>query len=137
MKLLHIMLFLDQLCSAGTAEVKTPGEGASLEYLSASSPNILDHCIFLNNLCSPTGDVEGGGTQGSERVGPRRSTQFNAEPRDLAVRGKIATICGSDIRILRRRKTVRVRHPSIKGYEFAGAVVEGTVEFSVGTRVGV
>ena len=60
-----------------------------------------------------------------------------AEPGDLVLRVKAATICGTDIRILHGRKTVGVRYPSIIGHEFAGEVVEGTVEFPVGTRVGV
>ena len=36
-----------------------------------------------------------------------------AEPGDLVLRVKAATICGTDIRILRGRKTVGVRYPSI------------------------
>ena len=60
-----------------------------------------------------------------------------AEPGDLVLRVRAATICGTDIRILRGRKTAGVRYPSIIGHEFAGEVVVGTLEFPVGTRVGV
>lgn len=59
------------------------------------------------------------------------------EPGDLVLRVKAATICGTDIRILRGRKTAGVRYPSIIGHEFAGEVVAGTPEVPTGTRVGV
>lgn len=39
--------------------------------------------------------------------------EARAEPGDLVLRVKGATICGTDIRILRGRKTVGVRYPSI------------------------
>ncbi|MGV1908381.1 alcohol dehydrogenase catalytic domain-containing protein [Agrobacterium cavarae] len=42
---------------------------------------------------------------------------------DLLVRVKAATVCGTDIRIFRGRKTAGVRYPSILGHEFAGEVV--------------
>lgn len=56
---------------------------------------------------------------------------------DLVLRVKAATICGTDIRILRGRKTAGVRYPSIIGHEFAGEVVEGDATFTPGQRVGV
>lgn len=56
---------------------------------------------------------------------------------DLILRVKAATICGTDIRILRGRKTAGVRYPSIIGHEFAGEVVEGDATFRPGERVGV
>lgn len=56
---------------------------------------------------------------------------------DLILRVKAATICGTDIRILRGRKTAGVRYPSIIGHEFAGEVVEGDATFRPGQRVGV
>jgi L-iditol 2-dehydrogenase len=46
-------------------------------------------------------------------------------PGDLLVRVKAATVCGTDIRIFRGRKTMGVRYPSILGHEFAGEVVAG------------
>lgn len=58
-------------------------------------------------------------------------------PGDIVLRVKAATICGTDIRILRGRKTAGVRYPSIIGHEFAGEVIAGTAEYPVGTRVGV
>lgn len=56
---------------------------------------------------------------------------------DLVLRVKAATICGTDIRIMRGRKTAGVRYPSIIGHEFSGEVVEGHPAFPPGTRVGV
>ncbi len=45
-------------------------------------------------------------------------------PGDLLIRVKAATVCGTDIRIFRGRKTMGVRYPSVLGHEFAGEVVE-------------
>jgi L-iditol 2-dehydrogenase len=56
---------------------------------------------------------------------------------DLILRVKAATICGTDIRILRGRKTAGVRYPSIIGHEFAGEIVEGDSTCRPGQRVGV
>jgi L-iditol 2-dehydrogenase len=56
---------------------------------------------------------------------------------DLILRVKAATICGTDIRILRGKKTAGVRYPSIIGHEFSGEVVEGDATFGSGRRVGV
>lgn len=56
---------------------------------------------------------------------------------DLILRVKAATICGTDIRILRGRKTAGVRYPSIIGHEFAGEVIAGDATYRVGQRVGV
>ena len=47
-----------------------------------------------------------------------------AEPGDLILRVRAATICGTDIRILRGRKTAGVRYPSIIGHEFSGEIVQ-------------
>jgi L-iditol 2-dehydrogenase len=61
-----------------------------------------------------------------------------AGPGELVLRVKAATICGTDIRILRGRKTKGVRFPSILGHEFAGEIVEvgaGVTRFSTGERV--
>ncbi|GAD55334.1 zinc-dependent dehydrogenase [Limimaricola cinnabarinus] len=46
------------------------------------------------------------------------------EAGDVVIRVRAATICGTDIRILRGRKTAGVRYPSVLGHEFAGEVVE-------------
>ncbi len=43
---------------------------------------------------------------------------------DILIKIKAATICGTDIRILRGKKTAGVRYPSILGHEFAGVVVD-------------
>lgn len=43
---------------------------------------------------------------------------------DILVRVKAATVCGTDIRIFRGRKTAGVRYPSILGHEFAGEIVD-------------
>ncbi|MXN54345.1 alcohol dehydrogenase catalytic domain-containing protein [Shinella sp. AETb1-6] len=58
---------------------------------------------------------------------------------DLLIRIKAATVCGTDIRIFRGRKTAGVRYPSILGHEFAGEVVEngGHSNFSCGDAVAV
>lgn len=45
-------------------------------------------------------------------------------PGDLLLKVKAATVCGTDIRILRGKKTAGIRYPSILGHEFAGEIVE-------------
>jgi L-iditol 2-dehydrogenase len=59
------------------------------------------------------------------------------QPGDLLIKVRAATICGTDIRILRGRKTAGIRYPSILGHEFAGEVVEtgGHSQFEVGQAV--
>lgn len=61
------------------------------------------------------------------------------EPGDLILRVKAATICGTDIRVFRGRKTAGIRYPSIIGHEFSGEIVavHGPSPFVVGQRVGV
>ena len=65
------------------------------------------------------------------------------EPRleagDLLVKVRAATICGTDIRIIRGRKTAGVRYPSILGHEFSGDIVDtgGHAQFSLGQAVAV
>ncbi len=61
------------------------------------------------------------------------------QPGDMLLKVKAATICGTDIRILRGRKTVGVRYPSILGHEFAGEVIDngGNSSFAVGQAVAV
>ncbi|MFC3073787.1 zinc-dependent dehydrogenase [Shinella pollutisoli] len=58
---------------------------------------------------------------------------------DLLVRVRAATVCGTDIRIFRGRKTAGVRYPSILGHEFAGEIVDtgGNGDFSCGEAVAV
>lgn len=58
---------------------------------------------------------------------------------DLLIRVRAATVCGTDIRIFRGRKTAGVRYPSILGHEFAGEVVDtgGHSHFSCGDAVAV
>lgn len=56
---------------------------------------------------------------------------------DLMLKVKAATVCGTDIRILRGKKTAGIRYPSILGHEFAGEVVDtgGNSQFSIGQAV--
>ena len=56
---------------------------------------------------------------------------------DLLIRVRAATICGTDIRIYRGRKTAGVRYPSVLGHEFAGEVIDtgGHASLNVGDRV--
>ncbi len=64
----------------------------------------------------------------------------SAGPGELILKVKAATVCGTDIRILRGRKTKGVRFPSVLGHEFAGEVVEvgaGISQFSCGDAVSV
>jgi L-iditol 2-dehydrogenase len=58
---------------------------------------------------------------------------------DLLIRVRAATVCGTDIRIFRGRKTAGVRYPSILGHEFAGEIVDtgGHSRFSCGDAVAV
>jgi len=60
-------------------------------------------------------------------------------PGDLLLRMRAATICGTDIRIFRGKKTLGVRYPSVLGHEFAGEIIEsgGHPGFAEGSRVGV
>jgi L-iditol 2-dehydrogenase len=59
------------------------------------------------------------------------------QPGDLLIKVRAATICGTDIRILRGRKTASIRYPSILGHEFAGQVADpgGHKQFRVGQAV--
>lgn len=61
------------------------------------------------------------------------------QPGDMLLKVRAATICGTDIRILRGQKTAGIRYPSILGHEFSGEVVEtgGHSQFSIGQAVGV
>ncbi len=45
-------------------------------------------------------------------------------PGELILKVRAATVCGTDIRIFRGRKTAGVRYPSVIGHEFAGEVAE-------------
>lgn len=58
---------------------------------------------------------------------------------DILIKVKAATICGTDIRIFRGRKTAGVRYPSILGHEFAGEIVDngGQSAFQCGDAVAV
>jgi L-iditol 2-dehydrogenase len=59
------------------------------------------------------------------------------QPGDVLIKVKAATVCGTDIRILRGRKTAGIRYPSILGHEFAGEVADtgGHTQFHVGQAV--
>ncbi|GGG84964.1 alcohol dehydrogenase [Salipiger pallidus] len=59
-------------------------------------------------------------------------------PGDVLIRVKAATICGTDIRIYRGKKTAGVRYPSVLGHEFAGEVIDGGGHegLKAGDRVG-
>ena len=59
------------------------------------------------------------------------------EPGDLILKVRAATVCGTDIRIFRGRKTAGIRYPSVIGHEFAGEVVEAPPSsgFTRGERV--
>lgn len=56
---------------------------------------------------------------------------------DMLLKVKAATVCGTDIRILRGKKTTGIRYPSVLGHEFAGVVVNSgdNTQFSVGQAV--
>lgn len=58
-------------------------------------------------------------------------------PGDLVLKVRAATVCGTDIRILRGRKTAGIRYPSVIGHEFAGEVVAAPAgsPFRPGQRV--
>ncbi|MDK2784550.1 MAG: hypothetical protein PWQ41_1302 [Bacillota bacterium] len=61
-------------------------------------------------------------------------------PEEILVKVGACLICGTDLRILRGKKTKGVRVPSILGHEFAGTVVAAgpnVGEFRTGDRVGV
>jgi L-iditol 2-dehydrogenase len=61
------------------------------------------------------------------------------QPGDMLLKVRAATICGTDIRILRGQKTASIRYPSILGHEFSGEIVDtgGHSQFFVGQAVGV
>ena len=56
---------------------------------------------------------------------------------DMLLKVKAATVCGTDIRILRGRKITGIRYPSVLGHEFAGVVTNngGHSQFSTGQAV--
>ena len=56
---------------------------------------------------------------------------------DLLLKVKAATVCGTDIRILRGKKTVGIRYPSVLGHEFAGEIINtgGHSQFKNGQAV--
>lgn len=58
-------------------------------------------------------------------------------PGDMLLKVKVATVCGTDIRILRGQKTAGVRYPSILGHEFSGVVAHngGHADFTSGQAV--
>jgi len=60
-------------------------------------------------------------------------------PGDLILRVRAATICGTDIRVYRGRKTAGIRYPSVIGHEFMGEIVASgeSAGLAPGTRVGV
>lgn len=57
---------------------------------------------------------------------------------DMLVRVRAATICGTDIRIFRGKKTAGIRYPSVLGHEFSGEILSTGVHlgFAIGDRVG-
>ena len=59
------------------------------------------------------------------------------QPGDMLLKVKAATVCGTDIRILRGKKTAGIRYPSVMGHEFAGVVVDsgGNQQFKIGDSV--
>ena len=59
------------------------------------------------------------------------------ETGDLLIRVKAATVCGTDIRILRGKKIAGIRYPSILGHEFAGEVEDngGNPQYRKGQAV--
>jgi L-iditol 2-dehydrogenase len=64
-------------------------------------------------------------------------SQPRLEAGDILLKVKAATICGTDIRILRGSKTTGIRYPSVLGHEFAGVVADngGHSQFKVGDAV--
>jgi L-iditol 2-dehydrogenase len=61
------------------------------------------------------------------------------QPGDMLLKVRAATICGTDIRILRGQKTAGVRYPSILGHEFSGEIIDtgGHGTFTIGQRAGI
>jgi L-iditol 2-dehydrogenase len=59
------------------------------------------------------------------------------EAGDMLIKVRAATICGTDIRILRGKKTAGIRYPSILGHEFAGEVADtgGHPQFHLGQPI--
>jgi L-iditol 2-dehydrogenase len=85
------------------------------------------------------GIVRAGILNAPNDIGLREVPDPVAERGDLILRVKAATVCGTDIRILRGKKTAGIRYPAIIGHEFAGEVVEaaGGKDFRIGQRVSV
>ncbi len=57
---------------------------------------------------------------------------------DILVRVHAAAFCGTDVRIVRGKKTKGIRYPSVIGHEFAGVITEvgkNVTEFQLGNRV--
>lgn len=74
-----------------------------------------------------------------DRLGYETVADPVLHPGDMLLKVKAATICGTDIRILRGQKTAGIRYPSILGHEFSGEIVDtgGHGAFFTGQAVGV
>jgi L-iditol 2-dehydrogenase len=66
-----------------------------------------------------------------------RVAEPRLEPGDLLLKVKSASICGTDLRILRGHKTQGIRYPSVLGHEFSAIVADtgGNADFHVGQAV--
>lgn len=73
-----------------------------------------------------------------DQIGLQNVADPDPQSGDVIIRVRAATICGTDIRIFRGRKTAGVRYPSILGHEFAGEIHDagGHPGLAVGDRVG-
>lgn len=77
--------------------------------------------------------------RGVNDIGCERVADPQLQPGDLLIKVKAATICGTDIRILRGKKTAGIRYPSVIGHEFSGEIADtgGHPQFHVGQAVAV
>lgn len=81
--------------------------------------------------------MKAGVLRGPDRLACEAVDDPKAARGDLIVRVRAATVCGTDIRIFRGRKTAGVRYPSILGHEFAGEIADtgGRPEYRLGDAV--
>lgn len=114
-------------------------EGHDISRSSAILHCTIYFCVFILFKQEREIFVQAAILHAPNRLEYGRAADPALEAGDLLLRVKAATICGTDIRILRGRKTAGIRYPSIIGHEFSGivAVASSSSPFAIGQRVAV
>ena len=97
------------------------------------------HVIYRLNICfTEMTIVKPAVLTAPNEIALRMTEDPIPQPGDVLLGVRAATICGTDIRIYRGRKTAGIRYPSIVRHEFAGEVIDtgGHDSLKIGDRVG-